>query len=148
MAIAPTLAHQRWQTLRAAALLVAARMLVRWLPLSSWRASLGQLADDDNPGAVPDMERGQILQARALARRVERSAMRLPGHSKCLPQAVALQWLLRAEAIASTLVIAIHRHDREGDHAYHAWVQCGGEMVIGQCDRENYSSVASFAQFG
>lgn len=148
MATTPSLATRRWQTLRAAALLVVARLLVRWLPLSSWRASLGDLVEGDEASDLPALAQAQLAQARALARRVDRAVMRLPGRSKCLPQAVALHWLLRSEAIASRLVIAIHRHDRAGDHAYHAWVECGGEIVIGLCDRESYSSVARFDQFG
>lgn len=82
------------------------------------------------------------------ARRVERAANRLPGRSKCLPKAMALQWILRRNAIASRLVIAIHKTDRQHDHSFHAWVEVGGEMVIGHCDRASYSCMASFDQFG
>lgn len=81
-----------------------------------------------------------------LGRCVDKAARRIPGTSKCLPRAVALQWMLRREHIASQLVIAIHNTDRVGEHAFHAWVEQGGQIVIGHCDRTAYSPVMILAQ--
>lgn len=133
----------RWRTLAALLQLVRARVLVGFVPFQVWRGSLGAVSRQ----CAPKAGAGAIAQARAWASRVERAASRLPGDSKCLPQAMALQWLLRREAIGSRLVIAVHKSDRAHRHSFHAWVEVGGELVIGHCDRASYSCVASFDQF-
>jgi len=133
----------RWQTLSAMGRIVFAQLLIRFVPLRRWRGSLGQLRGVPAPDAgVP----GASREARAGARRVERAAARLPIHSKCLPRAMALQWMMRDLRQASTLVIAVRRGHREDDpHNFHAWVEQGGEMIIGQCDRSEYSPIMALA---
>lgn len=84
--------------------------------------------------------------ARLLAGCVERAAERLPGTSKCLPKAVALQVLLRLAGIPSRLVIAFHVTDRTGPDAYHAWTEVCGEMLVGECNRAEYRSIMTFDQ--
>lgn len=128
------------------AALAAARLLVRWAPFSLWRRALGQVVEQPAGRGAPGS--GDLALARFLSRRVERAAQHLPGISKCLPQAMALQWLLRRAGIPSRLVIALHRLDRAGEHAFHAWVEVGGDMLIGHCERDLYSPVATFDQFG
>lgn len=138
----------RGQTVRAAFALAMARILVRFVPLSLWRNSIGRALSGKDIGSrrLTESLTQELRVAALLARRIERAAIRLPGHSKCLPKAVAMQWMLRLHGISSRLVIAIHRYDRSGDHAYHAWVEIAGVQVIGICDRAQYSSVASFEQ--
>lgn len=140
----------RGQTVRAALALAMARILVRFVPLSLWRNSIGRATDKEATRGRDSAELGteELRVATLLARRIERAAIRLPGHSKCLSKAVAMQWMLRLRGISSRLVIAIHRYDRTGDHAYHAWVEIAGVQVMGICDRAQYSSVASFEQLG
>lgn len=140
------LAAQRWHTIRAMAALAAARIMVRWVPFSLWRRVLGQVVEQ--PTDRTAMGSSDLALACFLARRVERAAQRLPGTSKCLPQAMALQWLMRRAGMPSRLVIALHRHDRASEHTFHAWVEIGGNMLIGHCERELYSPVATFDQFG
>lgn len=128
------------------AALAVARLLVRWAPFSLWRRALGQLVEQTAVHAGP--AGGDLALARFLSRRVERATQRLPGISKCLPQAMALQWLMHRARIPSRLVIALHRHDRAGEHRFHAWIELGGDMLIGHCERDLYSPVATFDQFG
>jgi hypothetical protein len=133
----------RWQTLSAMGRIVFAQLLIRFVSLRRWRASLGQLRGVAAPDAgMP----GASSEARARARRAVRAAARLPIHSKCLPRAMALQWMMRDLGQASTLVIAVRRGHREDDpHNFHAWVEQGGEMIIGKCDRSDYSPVMALA---
>ncbi len=123
----------RMATLRATGYLLIARMRVRF-------GSLAKLREKPSPrfgGASAE----PLDRARFWARRIERASQRLPGESKCLPRALALYWLLGTEGIATQLNVAIHAHDREGDHALHAWLERNGVMLIGDCDREQYRVV-------
>lgn len=150
-AVIPVL--QTWQLralVGAAALaLVAAQILVRFVHFASWRGSLGRLshrgtlAEPAQPlaGVSDPSRKSSIIKASCLARSVERATALLPGHYKCLPKAVALQWLLQFARMPSSLVIAFHISDRAGPDAYHAWVEVDGTILIGQCDRQAYRPV-------
>lgn len=126
-------------------MLAAALTLIKFVRLSAWRGSLGGLV------TAEDMTRarfGPEEQARAIALAgwMTRAVERLPIATKCLAQAVALQWRLRLSGISSLLVIAFHLTDREGEHAFHAWVERDGRFLIGACDRETYRPIMMFAQ--
>ena len=134
----------RLDTLRAVAWLVLARLTVKFLPLSRWQDTLGSLADgqDNSRG---DQRNGTAL-GKYWAARVDRAARRLPGEHKCLPQAVALQWLLSQQPVSSRLVIAAHLQRVDDEHGLHAWVESQGAMLIGHCDKADYRSIAIFEQ--
>lgn len=114
----------RRRTLRAMALLCRARLLVALAPLARWRGSLGHAGGAGGEDALREAAR--------LARHVERAAARLPFATKCLPRAMALSWLLRGEGIAHVLVIAARpRAGRAEENSLHAWVECGGRIILG-----------------
>ena len=109
----------RWlawnRTLRAMLLLVAARLLVAAVPFRVWRGWLGK---PTGPPVSAD-----AAAARRLAGQVERAAWRLPFMVKCLPQAMALSWLLRHAGMTHTLVFAARPPgQRDGSDDLHAWV--------------------------
>jgi len=79
--------------------------------------------------------------AHAIGRWIDRAARRLPLSIKCLPRAVAALWLLSRRGLDARLVIAVHRQERSGEHAFHAWVEHGDEFVVGHCVREDYAPV-------
>ena len=67
-----------------------------------------------------------------LAADVEWAAKRLPFSTKCLPRAMALSWMLRRRRLPHTVVIAVRPNDlRHSADALHAWVEVGGEKIIG-----------------
>lgn len=71
-------------------------------------------------------------EARQRARQVERAASWLPFGTKCLPRAMALSWLLRRERIRHAVIVAVRPPDwRDRRDALHAWVEVGGERVLG-----------------
>ena len=121
----------RWRLLvaEALALLVLARLLVAGPPLGWWRRWLGPVsavARADSP-AVGD---------RQLARAVERATQHLSGGAKCLPRAMALHWMLRRRQRPSQLVIAVLPGQvRGGVDDLHAWIETGGEILIGELDQ-------------
>lgn len=144
----------RLQVGRAVAFLAAARFLVRAVPLRLWRGSLGDIVTQpqhqsaDSPSAEYDFDDAALMvlrQALMFGRCVDRASEILPGHSRCLPQAVALQWIMRAEGILSQIIIAFNIHDRSSEHAYHAWVEHRGEMLIGHCDRSSYRAILTMS---
>ncbi|HUQ14233.1 MAG TPA: lasso peptide biosynthesis B2 protein [Novosphingobium sp.] len=127
-------ARERWAaravTLEAAALLIVARGLVRWVPFGRWRHGLGRPVTPETGDDTLRLARN--LTARRLARAVERGAARLPGESKCLPRAIALHWLLVQRGLGATLVIGVTPGARRGGlDDLHAWVVREGEVLIG-----------------
>lgn len=129
--------QQRLSTLFAMVKLSGARLLVRYFPLRAYRRFLTPGQVHRSPGTCHD-------ELRIAARRIERAAMRLPGETLCLPQAIALFWWARRRGVDAQLVIAIHRNDRETRHAYHAWIEHCGVMAIGACDRSVYQPLLTF----
>ena len=125
---------ERWRaratTLEAMVLLLAARALVAGVRFARWRATLGSPL---SPGtADPAPGRDGNLEPRRLARAIERAAARLPGESKCLPRAMALQWLLRRRRLGGVLHLGVRSAAERGTlDDLHAWVTRGGEVLVG-----------------
>lgn len=156
----------RWMGLLALVCLVVARLLVRFVPLAVWRSTLGVAVKPADPAVSdqfgvalsvrtaeasqyfpnPVCDQATLRHAMRLGRCVDRAAQWLPGTSKCLPRAAALQWLLRREGIPSALVIAFRLADRAGVDAFHAWTETCGEMLVGQCDRAAYRPIMALYQ--
>lgn len=105
-------------------LLLAARLLVAAVPFRIWRNWLGGRADPPYRVDVPA--------ARRLAAQIERAAWRLPIAIKCLPQSMALSWLLRRARLTHSVLFAVRPPDRrDGRDDLHAWVETNGETVLG-----------------
>ena len=89
-----------------------------------WRKWLGGRVDAPN--------RVDAAAARRLAAQIERAAWRLPLTIKCLPQSMALSWLLRRAGLAHSVVIAVRPPGhRDGRDDLHAWVEVGPQIVLG-----------------
>ena len=120
----------RGATLEAMAWLVVARLLIARVTFGRWRGWLGV-------STVPEvgdraLRLADNLPRRRLARAVERAAARLPGENLCLPQAIALQWMLRRRALGGILHIGVLPGWERGSlDDLHAWVTCFGEVLIG-----------------
>ena len=135
---------QRASTLRAMAYLVLARAIVRFLPLQLYRQSLGLLSEGRQASAVSTRDPVPTEMQKRLARRVARASTRLPGESRCFPQAIALHWMLRRIGEEGELVVTIHRTQRLEKHSYHAWLEAGGVMLLGDCERDDYQELMRF----
>lgn len=125
-------------------LLATARFLVRFVPLSWWQRSLGT-AQDPPEISKSDQASGDLDFAQYWARRVLRGSYRMPGETKCLPQAVALQWLLARHHPKPQLIIAMHRNATDEKDHLHAWVEASGTILIGHCERDDYGPIAVFS---
>lgn len=106
------------------ALLCAARLLVATIRFGRWRSWLGQPVAAATGGAG----RADRHQARVVARALGH----LPRGFKCLPQAMALHWMLRRRNRPSQIVIAaLPANARIGHDDLHAWTELGGDILIG-----------------
>lgn len=103
---------------------MAARLLIASVPFRIWRGWLGGRSDSalsSDTGA-----------ARRLAAQIERAAWRLPFAIKCLPQAMALSWLLQRAGSGHTVVFAVRPPGhRDGTDDLHAWVEVSDRIVLG-----------------
>ena len=114
----------RARTARAIGLLCAARVLVALVPFRLWRSALGSAADA--------RDCAELALVRCLVAHIERAAWRLPFAVKCLPRAMALSWQLRRRAIHHRIVFAVRPPGaRRGDDTLHAWIECGGQVILG-----------------
>ena len=129
----------RFRTATAMAQLLLAAALVRFVPMRLWRGHLGSLAEASPPAShSPDETTLRFVRRRAW--HVARAANYFPFTVKCLPQAMALQWQLRRRRIDSQLVIAMLKAGRSAAaDPYHAWVELGDIMVLGNCERSDYA---------
>lgn len=126
----------RLRTLEAMALLAAARVLIRFVPMGRWQHLLGdrQAADEatvkvnESSGDLPANDADRV---RACVAAVRRASWHMPA-SICLPQAIALQWMLSRRSIASSLNIGILPSARRGTRDdLHAWVVWADRVVLG-----------------
>ncbi len=108
--------------------LLLARLAIGFVALPRWRGRIG-LAGQPDPA--------KQTEAQKLAAHVRRAAARLPVAGKCLPQALALGWMLRRRGVPHRLVLAARpAKAREGRDDLHAWIECGDIVVLGQLPGE------------
>jgi hypothetical protein len=112
------------RTLNAIVLLCPAWFLVHYVPLDRWRKSLGFAGTSSSE---------QAIEARRLAAHVERAGSLLPFPTKCLPRAIAFSWMLRRRRIGHAIVVAVRPAPlRDAPDGLHAWVDVGGEKILGE----------------
>ena len=132
----------RGATLEAMVWLVCARVLIASVPFGRWLPWLGQAVppEPDHPRLHLDANLAQ----RRLARAVARAAGRLPGESRCLPRAMALQWMLRRRAMGGVLHIGVLPGSNRGSlDDLHAWVTRLGEVLIGADEKPHHALFAA-----
>lgn len=126
----------------AATWLIIAKLLVAFVRFGRWRGWLGRLVPAGEPGRARTDRQAPGQHDRYLSRVVDRAASRLPFECLCLPQAMALQWMLARRGRRPTLLIgALPGHKRGKIDSLHAWVELGGEVLIGGSS-ETYAILA------
>ena len=155
--------------LEATLFLLLARLLVRYVPMRHWRHRLATAEDlapagepPANPHAAvssdgpeePEPAGGCLPRApqrrlpRRMARVVQRVARHVPFPAVCLPQAMALQWMLRRRGVESRLVFGARRKAQSTELDFHAWLTVGGECVIGGDEIGTYAVLPPFDGIG
>lgn len=120
------------------------RLLLAWgglrlMPLPRLLVSLPKLSADCS--AVSTSE------TRRIARVVEAAATNLPLSLPCLPQALAVCWMLRARGVDARLYYGVRHADRLEFQA-HAWVEVDGKPVIGGRAAPDFTTLAIFPRDG
>jgi hypothetical protein len=90
------------------------------------------------PDGVPEHDPVGVELEIAVA--ISRAARHLPGRYRCLDEALAAQWMLRARGIPGTIVIGLRR---EG-WAAHAWVFGRTGTLVGRVAGVGYTPVSAF----
>jgi len=73
---------------------------------------------------------------------VEAAGRRMPRARTCLTQALAAQVLLARRGRPALLHIGVSRKEQEEFEA-HAWLESGGEVMIGGYELERYTSLVT-----
>ena len=148
--------------LEAALFLLLARLLVKYVPMRHWRRRLVTAQEPADPPAAlsadgpgePEPAGGLLPRApqrrpsRKVAHIVRTVARHVPFPAVCLPQAMALQWMLRRRGVESRLILGARRKAGGMGLDFHAWLTVGGKCVIGGGEIETYVTLPPFDGIG
>jgi len=126
--------RQRVYLREAAVMLLLARLAVRFVPparLFAWA--------DRQPERI---RRFAADEARWIAWAVETAGARPRINALCLPRALAAHAMLRRRGIASRLCLGVARDG--GALAAHAWVEIGGDKIVGAAEAAAFTRLAEF----
>jgi hypothetical protein len=128
------------------ALLTAAGVATRAVPIRRWSGLLGQpaplpehWADEPSPQQRPAPATPAEYR---VARSIARASRLLPWTPSCLDQALAAQVLLRRAGTPGTVVIGVRRDDSGAET--HAWVLGQAGPLTGGPAGEDYTPTAVF----
>lgn len=88
---------------------------------------------------------GAVEQIPRVGWAVETAARNSPFPLTCLPQALAVWWMLRSRGHAARLIYGVST-DRETGFAAHAWVEVDGTPVVGGKAAQGFTVLTSFPQ--
>lgn len=127
--------------LDAVLLLSISKMVVLTLPFKKVAPYLGKV----NSPIDNRLDSLQTAKAERVKLFVQMAAGNVPFKSVCLDQAMAGMLLLRRFKIPSNLCLGVKRNDKEQKLDAHAWIECGGRILIGGQRSLQYTKVAHFA---
>ncbi len=124
-----TMWSHRLRVLEAGALMVLARVLIRFAPFGRWRNWLGSAVQDASPPAAAGRPLPHTIAPTINA--VGRASRRLP-RARCLPQAIAVHKMAQRRGVQTQLVIgALPGQQRGTLDDLHAWVELDGQIIWG-----------------
>jgi hypothetical protein len=100
------------------------KLALRFLAFERWRRWLHRATRAD-ARALPNLET-----ATRVVRAVNRATSVLPTDVSCLPRAISVHLMLARRGHGSALQLGVNR-DATGKFEAHAWVEYGGEVIIG-----------------
>ncbi len=100
------------------------RFLTRFLSYVQWNRKLKHRLQTRVHGK-------KELDPKRLTWALDLASRKLPGTYNCLPQAIVGCWTLNADGFDAVLRVGVQRDVNE-EFAAHAWVEMGGEVVIGE----------------
>ncbi len=81
-----------------------------------------------------------------VSKSIERANRLLPGHHKCLVQAIAANWMLKKRKVSNTVYFGVKSQSDDKKFTAHAWVRSGDTIVTGESGSNEFSIIATFAQ--
>ena len=129
--------HERWTLIHAFVVLWFIQVGVRLMPLSHLRQVLERRAARRAHAnrTTPDPNfTGTVAKLVPIANRF------VPGKRRCLPEALAAQYLLIAHGHAAHIRFGATRDTRHSFKA-HAWVESGGSVIVGSADLERFTKI-------
>lgn len=118
----------------AAFMLVLARLAVRLLPAARIFAWASR-----PPRRI---RRFAVDETRWVAWAVEHVGSHPRVNALCLPRAIAAHAMLRRRGIASRLCLGVARSN--GELTAHAWIEAGGQTIVGGDEARGYARISAF----
>ena len=130
------------------------RLLLRaalWLGLvraSLWVLPFQNLLDRlTSPGPGRESSPPALGAADRIGWAVLTASRYVPGARSCLPRALAAAVLLRRAGLPAQVRVG-GAHGEDGSPEAHAWVECGGQVVIGGSELERYTLISALKGAG
>ena len=111
----------------AAVCLACARFLILFVPLRRWNHTAGIGRGE----AQIQADRNALDRAVRIGRVVRLTARRMPFRAVCLPQAVAVQWMLRRRGLRGVIHLGARKPSPDDTIKLHAWLTFGGVVLTG-----------------
>lgn len=124
--------------------LIAAWILIRWVPYRFWRHMLGKRGRLDQSSRLKNQEI-ELAQSIASLFRILNGIFGV--RFTCLMLAMSARGMLRARNVESVLVLGVNRNIEEGELTAlgaHAWVKSGKIDIIGHDGDEQFTPVALY----
>ena len=129
--------------------LLLAKLLTRAVPARHWLRLLRTGAAPRCVAGPADSGSSDSRVPAEIGAVVAKVVRHMPFRAKCLPQAVAAQWMLRRRRVPSILVFGVRRGvERDGELDFHAWLTVGGDCIVGGAEVDAYSPFPPFAASG
>ena len=129
--------------------LLLAWLLTRLLPVRWWLRLFRTGAEPFREAEPARCEATGPSVTRKVGRIVGKVVRYLPFRMRCLPQAMAAQWMLRRRGVPSVLVFGVRRSaDADRRLEYHAWLTADEGCVVGGDEAESYTAFPPFAVTG
>ncbi len=122
--------------------LIRADLRIRKRPLKAVTDTLGT---EQNPSHVT-LDKSQLDAALDVGHTIEMIAKNMPWSVLCMPQAVAVKWMLQRRGIPCTLYFGT-KGDRRADNSLeaHAWVAIDNRIIIGGAHSKEHTALSAFA---
>ncbi|QQN72905.1 lasso peptide biosynthesis B2 protein [Croceicoccus sp. YJ47] len=139
--------RHRLRVAEAIALLAAARLFIGLVPFANWKTMLGTPVAHDREVARPARSDADE-RMHGCRTAIRRGARYVPG-AICLPQAMALQWMLSRRKLPSVLTIgflpgaAVDTEDR-----LHAWIRSWRGIEIGDSGKRHVPLISMASRIG
>ena len=130
--------QERWLLVQAWVALLVVDVALRCLPFKTVLGFCQRVRVDR---VAPT---GATLSAARLPWLVEVASRHALVKTTCLTEALALSWLMSRKGLAATLRVGVAR--RDGGLIAHAWLEQGGQIILGNAGTTGYTPLLPFRQ--